>query len=60
MQPLPSDAIFREDIKVFKTKDLELAQGEKVRLEILQRADRAKRLEYSKKMKEAHKEKPSK
>jgi hypothetical protein len=55
--PLPSDVIYREDMKAFRAKDMVLAQSEKVRLEILQRADRTKRLAWIAQQKELLKSK---
>jgi len=54
MEPLkclPSDCRFREDILALADGDIELADKEKVRLEVIQRSDRAFRQKMTKKIK---------
>lgn len=41
---LPSDCLYREDSAALATGDLELAQEEKERLEVLQRHDKKLRI----------------
>lgn len=38
--PLPSDCRYREDLNYLAKKDLEKSQEHKIRLEVIQRADR--------------------
>jgi hypothetical protein len=44
----PSDCRFREDINALAEKNIELADKEKVRLEVIQRSDRALRQKMTK------------
>eukprot|EP00831_Metopus_contortus_P013367 TRINITY_DN15418_c0_g1_i2.p1 TRINITY_DN15418_c0_g1~~TRINITY_DN15418_c0_g1_i2.p1 ORF type:complete len:245 (+),score=47.34 TRINITY_DN15418_c0_g1_i2:182-916(+) len=48
-QMLPSDAIFRPDLQILATGNIDLAQTKKEELETLQRYDRKLRDQYSKK-----------
>lgn len=48
---LPSDCRFREDMIALAQGKIELADKEKVRLEVIQRADRALRQKFAKKYK---------
>ena len=45
---LPSDCRFREDMIALAQKNIELADKEKVRLEVIQRSDRALRQKFKK------------
>lgn len=45
---LPSDCRYREDMNGLARGDIEFADREKVRLEIIQRADRTLRAKFSK------------
>ncbi len=46
---LPSDCRYREDMNALAQGNIELADKEKVRLEVIQRADRSLRQKISKK-----------
>eukprot|EP01017_Pseudomicrothorax_dubius_P046364 TRINITY_DN8156_c0_g1_i4.p1 TRINITY_DN8156_c0_g1~~TRINITY_DN8156_c0_g1_i4.p1 ORF type:complete len:199 (+),score=51.57 TRINITY_DN8156_c0_g1_i4:64-660(+) len=50
-EPLPSDCRYREDANYLARKDLDKAQEWKVKLEVLQRADRRLRHEFADRMK---------
>lgn len=47
-ESLPSDCRFRSDLIALASGNLQLAEQEKLRLEVLQRADRALRQKYNK------------
>ncbi len=50
--PLPSDCIYREDLIIWKTENVEKAQLLKEKMENNQREDRKLRAKFAKKIKE--------